>query len=147
MKIGELAKRADLNVQTIRFYERRGLLPEPSRTESGYRRYGPDEVRRLQFVRQAKTLGFSLEEIRQVLRSRGRGECPCTDVIAIAEHHLHDVLEQISQLQKFKSELSRAVRAWKRADPQTIPADAICVLIERTIPLKHRKSKRTGTSA
>ena len=133
MQIGELSKQAGVSIQTVRFYERRKLLPEPTRTESGYRQYGPDELKRLGFIRQAKALGFSLDEIRNIIRSRGRGECPCMDVIATAERHLADVTDQIEKLQSFKQELSRAVRAWKRAGKQTIAAGAICTLIEKTM--------------
>ncbi len=133
MHIGELANQAGVNVQTVRFYERQKLLPEPSRTHSGYREYGQSELKQLRFIRQAKALGFSLDEIRDIIRSRGRGECPCTDVIAIAERHLADVSEQIENLERFKHELARAVRAWKRAGKQTIPAGAICTLIEHTM--------------
>ena len=122
-----------MSVQTVRFYERRKLLSEPVRTQSGYREYGEEELKQLLFVRQAKSLGFSLDEIREIIRSRGRGECPCTDVISIAERHLRDVAEQIRTLQKFREELSRAVKGWKTAGKQTLSAGAICTLIERTM--------------
>ena len=141
MQIGALAKQAGVNVQTIRFYERRKLLPEPRRTESGYRQYGLEEVKRLRFIRQAKALGFSLDEIGDIIRSRGRGECPCTDVIAIAERHLDEVTRQIETLGRFKQELSRSVRAWKRAGKQTISAGAICTLIERTMEVKQEPKR------
>ena len=133
MQIGELAKQAGVSIQTVRFYERRKLLPEPARTESGFRKYDVQELKQLQFIRQAKSLGFSLDEIREIIRSRGRGECPCTDVIAIAERHLGDVTQRIQILEKFKEELSRAVRDWKKAGKQTLSAGAICTLIERTM--------------
>ncbi len=142
MQIGKLAKQAEVNVQTIRFYERRKLLPEPRRTASGYRQYGPEELQSLQFIRQAKSLGFSLDEIRDIIRSRGRGQCPCTDVIAIAERHLRDVSNQIETLVKFKEELSHAVRGWKRAGKQTLSAGAICTLIERTMDANKGRMKR-----
>lgn len=133
MTIGELAKQVGVNVQTIRFYERRKLLPEPARTASGYRRYESGELNRLTFIRQAKALGFTLDEIRDIIRSRGRGACPCTDVIAMAEAHLDDVSRQIGTLLKFKEELTRSIRNWKRAGKQTLSAGAICTLIERTM--------------
>ncbi len=142
MQIGGLAKQAGVSVQTVRFYERRKLLPEPARTESGYRQYGPEELKRLQFIRQAKALGFSLDEIGDIIRSRGRGECPCTDVIAMAERHLDEVTRQIETLGRFKQELSRSVKAWKRAGKQTLPAGAICTLIERTMEAKHQNKRR-----
>lgn len=133
MQIGEFAHQAGISVQTVRFYERCQLLPEPERKESGYRVYGEAELKQLRFIRQAKALGFSLEEISQIIRNRGRGECPCTDVIAMAERHLDAVARQIENLQKFKEELSRSVKAWKRAGKQTLSAGAICSKIERTM--------------
>lgn len=146
MQIGELAQQAGVTVQTVRFYERRRLLPEPIRRESGYREYGTAELKQLRFIRQAKSLGFALDEIREIIKSRGRGKCPCTDVISMAERHLHEVTEQIRRLQRFKDELSRSVTAWKRAGQQTLSADAICTLIERTMEISTAKTrgKRNG---
>lgn len=133
MKIGELARQASLKVETLRFYERQGLLPSPARTESGYRQYGADDLRRLRFIQQAKSFGFSLREIKDVLRARERGECPCADVVAIAEQHLRDTNEQISRLTLFRAELSKALRTWKRKKPNKLSRGALCVLIERTM--------------
>jgi len=142
MQIGELAQQAGVTVQTVRFYERRKLLPEPIRKQSGYRQYGENEVKQLRFIRQAKSLGFSLDEIREIIRSRGRGECPCTDVIAMAERHLHEVSEQIERLEKFREELSRSIKHWKGAGKQTLSAGAICTLIERTMETGKTRVRR-----
>lgn len=144
MRIGDLAEKAKVNIQTVRFYERRHLLPDPPRSESGHRQYSERELSQLLFIRQAKALGFSLEEIRQILRSRSRGECPCTDVIAMAEQHLAQVTKEIERLQDFQGELNSALRQWKRSRPRTISADAICTLIERTMAnnQKQHKEKR-----
>ena len=142
MKIGELAKQVGVNVQTVRFYERRELLPEPMRKESGYRTYGPDDLHRLRFIRHAKTLGFSLNEIATILRMRERGKCPCGEVTKIGERHLHDLAQQIKRLHRFQAELSRAVKTWKRLGEQRVSADAICVLIERTMDRVGKKEKR-----
>ena len=135
MQIGDLAKSAGVTVQTFRFYERKGLLPSPRRKESGYRVYGEADSRRLQFVRQAKRLGFSLDEIKSILRMRGRGACPCNEVIGIAEQHLVDTEQQIRHLQRFRDELSRTLALWKRSKQCTVSGDAICTLIERTLDL------------
>jgi MerR HTH family regulatory protein len=72
LKIGELARLSDLSIKTIRYYERRGLLAQPPRTEGGYRLYGPEEVARLRFVRRAKLLGLTLEEIRELVELAAR---------------------------------------------------------------------------
>ncbi len=120
-------------MQTVRFYERRGLLPDPQRKESGYRLYGEEDLRRLRFIRQAKSLGFSLDEIKQFLRMRERGLCPCTDVIKVGERHLRDVEIQIARLASFRDELRHAVRKWKKSGQQKVEAGAFCALIERTM--------------
>ncbi|MBN9617198.1 MAG: hypothetical protein BGO25_04730 [Acidobacteriales bacterium 59-55] len=147
MQIGELAEQAGVNVQTVRFYERRKLLPEPPRTYSGYREYGAQELKQLQFIRQAKALGFSLDEIREIIRSRGRGQCPCTDVIAIAERHLRDVSQQIQRLENFKKQLTTAVRHWKGAGKQSVAAGAICTLIERTMDERDTAHRRKSNGS
>lgn len=133
MKIGELAKQGGVTVQTIRFYERRHLLPEPARKESGYRDYREQDLVRLRFIRQAKALGYSLGEVREILRLRERGDCPCGEVIGMAERHLREVETRVRQLQRFRSELARALKDWKRSGVRKIRADAICILIESTI--------------
>src|SRR5690349_10348753 len=81
MRIGEVAKHSGMTVEAVRFYERQGLLPRPPRTEAGYRVYADADFRRLQFIRQAKRLGFSLADIVRILRLRERGHCPCHEVI------------------------------------------------------------------
>lgn len=146
MQIGQLAKQTGVSVQTLRFYERQKLLPDPARRESGYRIYGSEHVKRLQFVLQAKALGFSLAEIREVLRMRERGHCPCDDVIGFAAKHLEEVERQIADLTRFRDELTRALRRWRRNGNRTVSADAICVLIEQTMspraaPIRKGKSK------
>lgn len=132
MQIGELAKRTGVTVQTIRFYERSRLLPKPQRKNSGYRVYSETDLKRLRFVLQAKSLGFSLDEIREILRMRERRHCPCSEVVGIAERHLRDVEHQLQQLSTFRDGLRRAIRQWKTSGEQVISADAICALIERT---------------
>ncbi len=133
MQIGQLAKSAGVTVQAVRFYERKGLLPSPPRKESGYRIYGEADARRLQFVRQAKRLGFSLGEIQSILYMRHRGVSPCSQVIAMAEQHLAETEQKLSDLIRFRDELSRNLAEWKRSKKHTVAGDAICALIERTI--------------
>ncbi|HEX4002877.1 MAG TPA: heavy metal-responsive transcriptional regulator [Candidatus Acidoferrales bacterium] len=142
MRIGQLAKQVGVNVQTVRFYERRGLLPEPTRKESGYRIYGPDDLHRMRFIRHAKTLGFSLNEIATILRMREKGKCPCGEVTKIGERHLQDLGQQIERLRVFYADLSRAVKTWKRLGEQRVSAHAFCVLIERTMDGAGKKERR-----
>lgn len=133
MHIGGLAKRAGVGVETVRFYERKGLLPPAQRKQSGYRVYGEKDLRRLLFIRQAKALGFSLEEVRDIIAKRGQGQCPCGTVIGIAERHLSGAEEQIRKLTAFRNELRRTVSRWKKEGQQQVSADVICTLIERTM--------------
>ena len=133
MQIGKLAKTAGVSVQTVRFYERQGLLPDPGRTDSGYRVYTEAHLRQLRFIRQAKALGFSLEEIKGILRMRSRGQCPCGKVISLAENHLRNVEGQIRRLDSFRLQLSQALKQWKRSGARQVSGDAFCVLIERTM--------------
>ena len=126
-------------VQTIRFYERRGLLPEPQRKDSGYRIYGEQDLRRLRFIRQAKALRFALEEIGKLLRMRERGLSPCCEVISIGERHLKEVEQQIAELERFRDELTRAIKQWKRSGKPQLPAGSICILIERVMDTNRQK--------
>ena len=133
MQIGEMAKRAGVGVETVRFYERQSLLRSPQRKPSGYRIYGDEDLKRLLFIRQAKVLGFSLDDIREILAARSKGQCPCGTVIGIAERHLRETEQQIRNLTAFRDELRRSVSGWKKEGQQQVSADAICTLIERTM--------------
>ena len=128
-----MAKQAGMTVEAVRFYERTGLLPKPQRTDAGYRLYADADVRRLQFIRQAKHLGFSLQEIVRILRLRERGHCPCHEVIETLEHHLRETEDQLQRLQDFRDEIARTLKHWKRNGTLEVPGEAICGLIERTI--------------
>jgi len=139
MQIGELARRANVTVQTVRFYERQGLLPEPERKESGYRVYGEKELERLLFIRQAQALGFSLNEIKVILQMRGQGECPCGEVLIMAKKHLAAVDNQIRRLTKFRNELGQAVKKWERSGLPTLSAEAFCTLIQNANTGRNQK--------
>src|SRR5579859_6397589 len=115
MKIGELAKQTGTSVQALRFYERSGLLPKPTRTESGYRVYAPGDLRRVELIRQAKRLGFSLAEIKRILRLRQQGSCPCSEVVHMLEKHVRETNEQIRRLQRFRRELASTLDDWKKS--------------------------------
>lgn len=109
LSIGHLARETGTKVETIRFYEKNGLLPEPSRTEGNYRAYEPDHLNRLSFIRRARDLGFSLDQIRELLTlADDRGQS-CTAVDAIAKQHRADVEKKISDLMALKLELDRMI--------------------------------------
>ncbi len=140
MRIGELARQTGVSVQAVRFYERRGLIAKPPRTETGYRVYVAADLRRLQFIRQAKRLGFSLEEIVRIQRLRERGHCPCHEVIETLERHLRDTEDQVQRLQRFRDEIASTLKQWKRNGTRQVPGEVICGLIERTIGPSKGKS-------
>jgi MerR family mercuric resistance operon transcriptional regulator len=104
MKIGELAKRTKVNIDTIRYYERRQLLPLPDRTMSGYRDYSESDVKRLLFIIHAKELGFTLDEIRELLSLRS-GQADCAQVRKIAESKASTIASRIKNLSRIQSVL------------------------------------------
>ena len=111
MKIGELAHRTGVPIDTVRYYERQGLLPQPERQPSGYRSYQPSDITRLRFVRRAKVLGFTLEEIRDLLALSGRREDDMGSLKAAAEHRLADVEAKLSELTRIRDGLRTLVEA------------------------------------
>ena len=124
MRIGQLASELGISSQAVRFYERAGLLKEPSRTDSGYRQYGPGDLKRVRFIRQAKELGFTLTEIGSMLRMHDAGHAPCSEVIAIAERHLEEVEAEIRRLQRFRRQLSVALSDWRKVKTRKVAGSA-----------------------
>jgi len=107
--IGRLSRLSGVNIETIRYYERIEMLPPPSRTASGRRVYGARDTRVLAFVRRARELGFSLDEIRTLLRLGGPGKASCREVRTIAAHHLADIRAKLSDLKKLERLLAKTV--------------------------------------
>ena len=114
---GQLAKAAEVNSETVRYYERRGLLPEPQRRESGHRQYQEEAVTRLRFIKRAKALGFTLDEIGELLALRVEPGSTCGDVRDRAQRKLRDVEEKIRLLQQVKTALTRMVAACENQGP------------------------------
>lgn len=110
MKIGELAAASDTAVETVRYYEREGLLPAPARTESNYRSYDGDHLARLQFIRYCRGLDMSLGEIRVLLRLKDSPHENCADVNAVLDEHIGHVSRRIKELRALEKEL-RELRA------------------------------------
>lgn len=105
----ELARRTGCNLETVRYYEKVGLLPEPPRTTAGYRSYDTAHERRLRFVLRARELGFSLDEIRELLRLVDERDQPCVEASAIAAAHLDDVQTKIADLKRMERVLKEMV--------------------------------------
>lgn len=116
LKIGEVAKRAEVGVETIRFYEREGLLAQPQRRPSGYRQYDETVVDRIRFIRRVKELGFTLQEIKELLGLWFDATTRCAHVRERARRKLVDIDEKIRSLQQMKRSLNRIIRQCAEQD-------------------------------
>src|SRR5580704_8807137 len=105
--IGDLAKRTGTKVVTVRYYEQIGLLPVPSRTAGNYRTYRSEHIRRLRFIRRCRDLGFTLDQIRDLLRLASQEDEECAEVDRITAQHLIEVEQKISDLKRLTKELRR----------------------------------------
>ena len=103
--IGALSKQTGCNIETIRYYERKGLLPDPPRTQGGHRLYGGDHLKRLTFIRRSRGLGFTLEEVRGLLRLVDGGHYTCAEVKTVTLNHLADIRGKLADLRKLEKVL------------------------------------------
>jgi DNA-binding transcriptional MerR regulator len=110
MTIGDLARESDVKIVTIRYYEQAGLMPVPLRTEGNYRTYGQEQLQRLLFIRRLRDLGFTLEQVRDLLRLASDKSQSCGEVDRITRAHLATVEEKIRSLKTLASELGRLSR-------------------------------------
>ena len=111
MTIGQVAKQTAVGIETIRFYERQGLIEEPPRRDSGYRQYSEDVIARIEFIKRAKELGFSLKEIHELFSLRVDHDTSCGDVRNRAEAKIVDTQEKIRELQRIKKALTKLATA------------------------------------
>jgi len=107
--IGELSKRTGVHIETIRYYERIKMLPKPPRTNGGRRSYDAAHVRWLTFIKRSRDLGFSIDDIRELLRLGGPGKAPCREVRDIATDHLDEVREKIAHLRQVEQLLEKMI--------------------------------------
>lgn len=128
MRIGELAKLTGCQSETVRFYEQKGLLPPPVRSQANYRMYGAGHAERLHFIRRCRSLGMSLSEVETLLGYQDQPERSCSGVNALVDHQLSEIDRQILELRALRAELSR-LRA--RCD-STRPAGQCAILRELT---------------
>lgn len=126
MLIGEFAGEVGVNPKTIRYYESIGLLPEPPRTDAGYRDYGLDDVERLAFIRRATELDLHLDEVAEILALRDRGQRPCDYVLDVARDRIDELDQRIRDMRRARDEL---VRLLERAPTDSDEA-CYCELIE-----------------
>lgn len=127
LKIGEVSKLSGIGIEALRFYEKSGLLERPARTYSGYRLYDESVLERLAFVKKAQLLGFTLDEIKQLIAHKRKGENPCAEVREIVKARLEELDERIEQMMKYRDELASALAEWE----ETREAEGhVCGLIE-----------------
>jgi MerR family transcriptional regulator, mercuric resistance operon regulatory protein len=109
VRTSEVARQADVNTQTLRYYERRGLLAEPKRSPTGYRTYTADTVRLVRFVKRAQSLGFTLDDIEELLHLAGGGPASCDEAKAMARNRITDLERRIAELVGMRDGLTRLV--------------------------------------
>lgn len=150
LKIGEVSRESGVGIESLRFYERQGLLGRPGRTESGYRLYSPDVLTRLDFIKRAQVLGFTLSEIAQIISEKDAGQSPCRNVREIVRRRLEELDERMKEMRRYRNELAAALDEWDRSGDK---AGHVCGLIEtaqvdRGIPkssgIKTRAQKRSN---
>ena len=144
---GELAELAGVSRDTLRHYERKGVLPRPLRGHNAYRQYPPEALQRVQLVRRALSVGFTLEELAKVLKVRGDGGAPCEEVRRLAAQKLLNVEDQIRDLTVLRDELQQTLKDWdmrlaRRAKGK--PAnllESLSVPTKRSHPIKRKRSE------
>ena len=134
MRIGELATQSGHPTRTIRFYETRGLLPEPKRTANGYRTYNESDCDRLEFVRNAQTAGLTLAEIASIIQLRDQGTTPCSHVSELLNTKLADVQQRLDQLTALRTELRQLVDHARTLDPADCTTNDICHILRPAVP-------------
>lgn len=129
MKIGEVSTASGIGIEALRFYERSGLLSRPARSTSGYRLYDEGILERLAFIKKAQMLGFSLDEIRQIISDALKGTSPCDEVREIVRQRLSELDKRLLELTRYRNELAQTLMDW---DEVGSAPGHICGLIETT---------------
>jgi len=128
LRSGELARLAGVSPDTLRHYERLGILPVSERTSGGYRLFPPSSIERVHLAQRALQLGFSLSEIAEILRTRDNGGVPCHRVLNLTEKKLQSLNQQIAELRRTQAYMRKLVRAWKGKLKQTPPGSRAMLL-------------------
>lgn len=140
LKIGEVSRQTGIGIETLRFYEKSGLLDKPARTYSGYRMYSTDVLDRLIFIKQAQVLGFSLDEIRKLIDDARRGNSPCNEVREIVRTRLEELDRRMQEMARYRKELAETLEEWDKVG--RAPGH-ICGLIE-SAQFEHSPGKQKG---
>ena len=127
LKIGEVSNLSGIGIEALRFYEKSGLLDKPERTNSGYRMYDTGVLERLAFIKQAQVLGFSLDEIKQIIDEKRAGKNPCAEVRELVRLRLQELDERMQEMQRYRQELAATLDEW---DEVGVSEGHICGLIE-----------------
>jgi MerR family Zn(II)-responsive transcriptional regulator of zntA len=139
LRIGEVARQSGVAVETLRFYEKSGLLEPAGRTESGYRLYASNVFERLSFIKKAQSVGFRLDEIVLIIREAESGKRPCRDVRRLAAGKLAELEDRIRELQRYRRELKQTLEVWERAGERD---GYVCGLIEGLEPGRPRRPRK-----
>lgn len=134
LRIGEVARRSGVGVEALRFYERRGLLGRPARTESNYRVYDESVLERLDFIRRAQAVGFTLDEIGEILSESADGRSPCRHVRELARRKLEELDARLAELRRHRAALARTLAEW---DERGAAEGRVCGLIEHSTISTH----------
>jgi MerR family copper efflux transcriptional regulator len=129
LKIGEVSRLSGIGIEALRFYEKSGLLHRPARTGSGYRLYHRDVLERLAFIKRAQVLGFSLDEVKQIIAESAAGQSPCRGVRQIVRQRLSELDERMAQMKQYRKELAAALEEWEQVEESK---GHVCGLIEKT---------------
>jgi MerR family transcriptional regulator, copper efflux regulator len=129
LRIGEVSKQSGVGIEALRFYEKQGLLNHATRTRSGYRLYSEEVLERLEFIKRAQVLGFSLAEIAHIIKEKESGNSPCAEVREIVRSRLEVLDERMKEMRRYRKELAEALESWDAA--QEIEG-GVCGLIEST---------------
>ena len=130
LEIGELSRQTGVAIKTIRYYEEIGLLAPARRGENRYRLYDPKEIERLRFIRSARALGFSLQEIAQILAARDRQEPPCNHVMSLIQSHIDEIEIRIRELDQLKRDLASLYEAGQALPEDVDMRSCVCHLIK-----------------
>jgi DNA-binding transcriptional MerR regulator len=140
---GELARLAGVSADTLRHYERKGVLAAPNRLPNGYRVYPADGLQRVLLIRRALTVGFTLDELAKFLKARDRGQPPCRDVRAMAGKKLDEINKQISELKTLRAEFRQIVEEWDLLllnTPPSTEAGLLEFLSRQSKPARNERS-------